>query len=121
MNKVKRKTEKDFLKKEIKRMMSEIGVSKRFFKRNMPRVTGEGYDFFRVPPGSKPQGKKPSLRQQYSLLKVLLESHINMKDMLETQKKNIEKDQDFKAHGSDVVGKTDKEELFAGIKSVFDK
>lgn len=69
--------DKKFLKKEIERMIKELGISKSFFKRTLFAVTGNGYNY--VATKQSDGGHKASLKQQYSILKDLIEKNNELK------------------------------------------
>lgn len=97
------RNEVKFLKKEIERMTKELGVSKSFFKRTTPTVSGAGYSYSVAKQNAG--GHKASLRQQYAILKDLLDKNEEMKEMF-TKKKdaqpvdNVEKVNNMKMIGS---------------------
>lgn len=78
---------KKFLKQEIERMVKELGISKSFFKRTLFTVSGKGFGY-EVAKQSE-GGHKASLKQQYSILKDLLQKNLEMKEMF-TKKKEAE-------------------------------
>jgi len=53
----------DFYKKEIERMLSELGLSKSIFKKNLPRMKSHG-KVYQI----AANGAKPSLKQQWMFL-----------------------------------------------------
>ena len=73
-NNIKRTLEIDRLKSEINVMLKALGLSKRAFKKSLPKMKGSGYKYFIVE-----KGKKASIRQQYLLLKQVVE-YKNKKD-----------------------------------------
>ena len=59
------------MKQEMKEMLQELGISKSFFKRTMPLMSGSGFQYKRVKRtggGRGHGGHKPSLKQQFSFL-----------------------------------------------------
>lgn len=67
---ISRKHETKWLKEQINAILDEIGVSKRIFKRTLPRMSGRGYRY----EVNAANGKKPSLRQKYVFLVELRDS-----------------------------------------------
>lgn len=76
--------DKIFLKKEINRMIKELGISKSFFKRTLFTVSGDGYSYTATKQDEG--GHKASLKQQYSILKDLLQKNEEMKEAFEKKK-----------------------------------
>lgn len=76
--KTERIIEKKRLKSKIEAVLSELGVSKRVFKRTLPKMKGKGYKYF-----PDVRGGKASLRQQYQFL-------IDLKESLDQKKIKVE-------------------------------
>lgn len=117
----------DSVKQEIREILQELGISKRYFKQTLPRVTGTGENFHEIKPskgkwGRQKGGKKPNLLQQRSMLRKLLVLDREMKEEMEQQKEIILEDQAEKsAMLSQDEDSPKKEELKDLVESVFDR
>jgi hypothetical protein len=113
------------IKREIKEMLNHLGISKRYFKKTMPRVSGVGDKFKRVLPKqglNQSSGHKPSLRQQYIILRQLVTADGEMRKQMEEQNQHIQEDQAAKSAMQNQAGEeVSKEELKGLVSSVFDR
>lgn len=82
---LRRKWEKQKLNNEISRMLTEMKVSRRIFKKTMPKMEKEGYKY-----GVSEHGGRASLRQKYMFLKGVYDWKIEQdrKDKEEKEKQN---------------------------------
>jgi hypothetical protein len=107
-------------KREIREMLNHLGISKTYFKKTMPSVSGSSTDFIRKSRGEG--GRKPSLHQQKILLRQLITADGEMRKQMESQKDHIKNDQSAKSAMQEQAGETlDKEVLKGLVSSVFDR
>ena len=108
-------------------MLKDLGISRSFFKRTMPLMSGSGFEYTRVkaaPGGRGSGGHKPSLKQQFSFLQDLVAANTEMREQMLEQKKFIEEDQAKKSgpQAAQVIPEEVSEDLLMGnVKSIFDR
>lgn len=108
------------LRREIKEMLDHLGISKSYFKRTMPSVSGSATKFIRM--ARHEGGHSPSLFQQKQLLLQLVTADREMRKQMEAQKEHIKEDQTAKSAMQEQAGEAiDKEELKGLVSSVFDR
>ena len=102
-------------------MLEMLGISKAYFKKTLPRVSGKGDGFVRSE-GKK--GHKPSLRQQWIILRELITTDREIRAGSEEQKDKIKNDQELKTAMLNLEGgkgAPSEERLSSFVKSVFDR
>ena len=115
------------MKEEIKKMLKDLGISRSFFKRTMPLMSGSGFEYTRVKEvrgGRGSGGHKPSLKQQFSFLQDLVAANAEMREQMLEQKRFIEEDQAKKSgpQAAQVIPEEVSEDLLMGnVKSIFDR
>lgn len=77
----------DEIKREIKEMLKEIGVGKRTFFDNLPRVKDSGDSFVKCAKGEP--GRKPSLKEMHIILKEILTHHRELKVYFDEARKRF--------------------------------
>lgn len=104
-------------------MLKELGISKSYFKRTMPTVSGSSSSFTKKT--RLEGGRKMSLYQQKLFLKEMLERHRELTEEMDEQKEHIKEDQPTKSGMMMTEESADypknKEALEGMIKSVFDR
>lgn len=98
------------IKQNINSMLKELGVSKSYFKKTMPRVSGSVTEFVRAP--IHEGGKKMSLRQQELFLKRMIETQRE----IEAEKSGAEKE-----IKTEPAFSPEEEAMDIAIKSVFER